>query len=137
MDGYRGREDARARTTEKDEVEESEGGVHEMKAKGVGERKRYGEREREMKRHREMWTWKTVLWTLAPIPLCMSPSPSLCPSLSHPVFKLRQYYTEFGCPDAWKKGRRLSRGGRKKHWPHRGLYLGFRRVAVVLGIEST
>lgn len=37
VDGYRGREDARARTTEKDEVEELEGGAHEMKARGVRE----------------------------------------------------------------------------------------------------
>lgn len=47
VDGYRGREDARARTTEKDEVEELESGAHEMKARGVREREREkGERKR-------------------------------------------------------------------------------------------
>lgn len=52
MDGYRGREDARARTTEKDEVEELESGAHEMKARGVREREREG-REKEDVRGRE------------------------------------------------------------------------------------
>jgi hypothetical protein len=32
------------------------------------ERERGGEEERRMRWHREMWTWKTVLWTLALIP---------------------------------------------------------------------
>jgi len=67
-----------------------------------------------------------------PMPLCVTASLS-CRSLSHPVFKLlRQYYMEFGCPDAWKKGPRLSREVDGRNISE----LSF-ETSVVLGIEST
>lgn len=142
MDGYRGREDARARTTEKDEVEELESGAHEMKARGVRERERE-RREKEDVRGREKGETASRNVDLEDRSLDSRPHPSsICHRLSPCVPPSHTPYSNYvnttqnsgvsmrgkrvvGCREV--DGRNIGRG----------LYLGFRRVAVVLGIEST
>lgn len=143
MDGYRGREDARARTTEKDEVEELESGAHEMKARGVRERERERkERERGCKREREgrdgieKCGLGRPFSGLSPHPSSICHRLSPCVPPSHTLYS--NYVNTTQNSGVSMRGKRVV-GCREVDGRNigQGLYLGFRRVAVVLGIEST
>lgn len=142
MDGYRGREDARARTTEKDEVEELEGGAHEMKARGARERERE-RREKEDVRGREKGETASRNVDLEDRSLDSRPIPLLYVTVSLLVFPpshtlYSNYVNTTQNSGVSMRGKRVV-GCREVDGRNigRGLYLGFRRVAVVLGIEST
>lgn len=95
-------------------------------------------RRKENEASREMRTWKARSLDFRVTPSLLSLSlPSFVVSFlfSHPVFKLRQYYTgfRFECPDAWKRVEdSVAREVDGRGW---SLHLGLRKV--VLRIEST